>query len=310
MKDNFMKSFHQTVWLLLLLMIIIMNQSIHHYHQLSRSINTSFIYHTLPIDISWIEYLHEIYGTSSSDYISNGHSINGRKVTMHTTNEMHPDDINSFIANSNNNLSSTKISSISKNQINFYYRNSGIRIQPLNWPINRLFLHQKVKDDQRNQYRTGYKSKKYFNDYSWVEVNRFSSNFLNKYSVTRSNIEWVEGYSNGLTGNTSIISLTSSSTSFCYCCDQHHYHHHYHYQHHHHLDCIIILMKMMVFCLIYFTCLIGNTSILVPYGCWFMLAQGSGIFINIGKSLKINDLNCRMTYSYFMYTTLMNSIVV
>lgn len=210
-----MKSYHQTVRLLtlLLLMIVIMNQSIHHYHHLSRNINTSFIYDTLPIDISWLEYLHEIYETSSSDFISNGQSVNNRKARMHTTNGiMHSDGINSIIANNNNNLSSTKINSTSKNQINFYYRNSGIRIQPLDWPINRLFLHQKVKDDQRNHYRTGYKSKKYFNDYSWVEVNRFSSNFLNKYSVTRSNIEWVEGYSNGLTGNTSIISSTSSSS--------------------------------------------------------------------------------------------------
>jgi hypothetical protein len=166
------------------------------------------------MDISWIEYLHEVYGTtSSSDHIRNNHSINDMRASMYTS-----DGINTIIAdsnksNNNNNISSTKISSISKNQINFYYRNSGIRIQPLDWPTNRLFLHQKLKDDQRNQYRTGYKSKKYFDDYSWVEVNRFSSNFLNRYSVTRSNIEWVEGYSNGLTGNTSIISSASSSPS-------------------------------------------------------------------------------------------------
>lgn len=208
-----MKSCHQTVGLLLLIMIP--NQSIHHYHHLSRSIDTTSVtYDTLPMDISWIEYLHEVYGTtSSSDHIRNGQSINDMRASMYTS-----DGINTIIAdsnksNNNNNISSTKISSISKNQINFYYRNSGIRIQPLDWPTNRLFLHQKVKDDQRNQYRTGYKSKKYFDDYSWVEVNRFSSNFLNRYSVTRSNIEWVEGYSNGLTGNTSIISSASSSPS-------------------------------------------------------------------------------------------------
>jgi hypothetical protein len=205
-----MKSCHQTVGLLLLMMIP--NQSIHHYHHLSRSINTttSVTYDTLPMDLSWIEYLHEVYGRSSGDHIRNGHSINDMRGTMYTA-----DGIKDIIAdsNNNNNISSTKISSISKNQINFYYRNSDIRIQPLDWPTNRLFLHQKVKDDQRNQYRTGYKSKKYFDDYSWVEVNRFSSNFLNRYSVTRSNIEWVEGYSNGLTGNASIISSSSPSSS-------------------------------------------------------------------------------------------------
>jgi len=209
-----MKSYLQTVGLLLLMMIP--NQSIHHYHHLSRSINTttSVTYDTLPMDLSWIEYLHEIYGTSSSNHIRNGHSINDMRATMYTVDgikDIIADSNNNNNTNNNNNISSMTISSISKNQINFYYRNSDIRIQPLDWPTNRLFLHQKVKDDQRNQYRTGYKSKKYFDDYSWVEVNRFSSNFLNRYSVTRSNIEWVEGYSNGLTGNASIISSLSSS---------------------------------------------------------------------------------------------------
>ena len=222
---------------LMLVMVIMMIHSIHHYHYLSRSINASVTYDEIPVDISWIDYLNEVYGIKtvdsnfSSDSIRRNPFYDVRRATMYSTNPLH--FYNQLHDNS---------SAISKHLINFYYRNSHTRIQPLDWPMNQLFLHQRTKSDHRNHYRVGYKSKETFEDHTWVEVNRFSSNFLNRYSVTRSSTDWIEGYSNGLT---------------------------------------------------------GNISIFVPYGCWFMSARGSGIFINIGRSLRIKgDWSKDIKYSF------------
>jgi hypothetical protein len=155
-------------------------------------------------DTSWIEYIHEVYG--SEDLYDTTDQSSSSKIDESSSS------------------SSSSHMSINKYAIDFYYKNTNIQIQPINWNKDKLYANFYSKSDN---YRAGYINyHKIVNNDTWIEISRFSSEFL-----------W-HGFQEGFT-----------SPPW--------------YRH--------------------------SDPIKVPYGCWFFHAKGTGIYINVKKTLAFNE---------------------
>lgn len=102
-------------------------------------------------DTSWREYIHEVYG--SEDFYDTTSQSSSSKIEE-----------------------SSSHMSINKYTIDFYYKNTNIQIQPINWNKDKLYANFYSKSDN---YRAGYINyHKIANNDTWIEISRFSSEFL------------------------------------------------------------------------------------------------------------------------------------
>jgi len=167
-------------------------------------------------DTSWLEYIHEVYGSydsySGDESIAQPSSSNIDELTL-----------SSLQSSPSSSISSSLYYNINKYNINFYYKNTNIQIQPIDWNKDKVFGNSYSKSDN---YRNGYLNNHIISNYTWIEISRFSSEFLWH--------NFQEGY-------------TSPPW----------------YRH--------------------------SDPIKVPYGCWFFIAKGTGIYINVHITLAFHE---------------------
>jgi len=129
----------------------------------NNDINNIVIFHNIHnnFDYSWYEYITYVY--ENSNYIKSNRYEYSNDI------------------DSTKQSNSILMKSIKKSNINFYYQNAPISIHPIDWPKAIPFLSQ-FGTSHRGAYATSDK----YPDYSWVEVSRFSIQYINK--------DWSEGY--------------------------------------------------------------------------------------------------------------------
>jgi len=97
-------------------------------------------------DLSWREYLEDVYG----HYHYNYPLINTTNIT---------EDVADVVK---------------KSDINFYYKNAHVKIVPLDWPRSYI----KTSAGHLKDFILSYNPSITYDSYSWVEVSRFSSTYL------------------------------------------------------------------------------------------------------------------------------------